>query len=158
MGSDGAGITFKGRVVVTAGGAVASAPISYIVQRVLASWGVLDDVSDALGRSLKVNITAPQAGWTIAAAVTLALYGIVLWRVWHRQIVHVHHKELTAVSEVTASLEMAVHRAPRGDTPPHRRLGLYLHGRLGRKDARPAGFSHSAKWRPYRLRRRLSRF
>lgn len=106
------GGTIKGKVTVTVVGALAGAPISYIFQRMLASWGILDDVSDALGRWLKVNITAPQAGWTIAAIITLALYAIVLWRVWHRQIVHIHHKEMTAVSKVTASLDMVVHRTP----------------------------------------------
>jgi hypothetical protein len=70
------------RVAVTIGSGVLSAPFSYITQRVLAAWGMLDDIADGLGEYLKVHVTPVQAGWTAALLLVLLIYGTLMWWVW----------------------------------------------------------------------------
>ena len=101
--------TFKSRLAITFCGAIASAPVSYFVQRVLGAWGGLDPLADAFGRWLKVNLTSDQAGWSVALLVTSIAYGLLLWLVWRP--VHIHHGELSATVDTKPSLSMVVSHA-----------------------------------------------
>lgn len=76
------GSSTKKQVATTVGVGILTAPASYVAQRVLGAWGVLDDISDALGVWLRINVSPEAAGWTIALVLVLGFYGLVLWRVW----------------------------------------------------------------------------
>jgi len=95
--------TFRGRATTSIVGGIIAAPASYIVQRALGAWGVLDPLSDWLGKWLKLNVSPEAAGWTVAVFVVLTIYGIILWRVWRPR--HIHHKELPAQTVPIASAE-----------------------------------------------------
>jgi len=106
----------QGKAILTAGGVVVGAPASYVIQRVLGVWKVLDPVSDALGRWLKVSVSAEQLGWTVALMVVGALFGLLLWKVWRP--VHIHHGELTARVPTAVSMDMVFTRADENDFEP----------------------------------------
>lgn len=105
-----------GRVGVTMVGAVASVPASYFFKQVLNAWGVLDPISDAFGKYLKANVPAATAGWTLALIIVLAIYGVILWRVWRPR--HIHHLPIQAENKPVASLEVEVIRAPLAQPAP----------------------------------------
>jgi hypothetical protein len=65
-------------------GAIISAIVGLIAREVLQAWGVLDPFSEWLGGWLKMHVSPPQAGWTVAGIVTLAAYAALLWLVWKR--------------------------------------------------------------------------
>lgn len=91
-----------------------SAPASYVVQRALGAWGVLDDVSDSLGKWLKVNVPPAAAGWTIALVFVFAIYGLLLWKVWRPR--HIHHVDPASEQiKFGDSSEAQVVRAPTRD-------------------------------------------
>lgn len=117
MGDNQAKSEIRRKVFVTVVGAVAGGAVSYIVQRALAAWGALDTISDAFGRWLKVNVTPQQAGWTVALLISIALYALLLWRVWRRDVVHIHHKEITALATGSSTVEKEFIRAPQRDAP-----------------------------------------
>lgn len=98
----------RGRIALTAGGLILSAPASYVVQRALGAWAVLDGISDGLGKWLKIHVPPATAGWTIALALVLALYGLLLWSVWRPR--HVHDGGLKAGSAPVAATEAALIR------------------------------------------------
>jgi hypothetical protein len=85
------------------------APVGYVLQRMLASWGILDSFAQAGGEYLKMSVTADQAGWTIASVISLVAYTAILWRIW--KPVHIHHGELTALAPSAAEVSMQVDRA-----------------------------------------------
>jgi hypothetical protein len=74
-----------GRVSVTVVATILTAPGSYVVQRALSAWGVLDPLSDAVGKWLKLHVSPEAAGWTLAVAFILSIYGLILWLVWHHR-------------------------------------------------------------------------
>ena len=78
-----------------------AAPASYVVQRALEVWGVLDAISDALGSWLKINVPPAVAGWTIALIFVLAIYSLILWRVWRPR--HIHHLPIQAETKPVAT-------------------------------------------------------
>src|SRR5947209_2749708 len=102
----------KGRVGITAGGLILSAPASYVVQRALGAWGVLDDISDGLGKWLKINVPPATAGWTIALVFVLAIYTLILVKVWRPR--HIHHGILSGSVSPKASIDARFIPAPRG--------------------------------------------
>ena len=75
------------RILILLLPAIPSGIVSYLTQRALKSWGVLDAHADAFGQLLKRNVTPEQAGWTIALAVGLILYttSLILSRRWARK-------------------------------------------------------------------------
>lgn len=93
----------SGRIAITAGGLILSVPASYVVHRVLSAWGVLDDISDGLGKWLKIHVPPATAGWTLAVIFVLALYGLILWKVWRPR--HIHHGILAGSTTPIPSLE-----------------------------------------------------
>lgn len=103
----------QNKAILTVCSVALGAPASYVIQKMLAAWKVLDPVSDAIGRWLRVTVSADQMGWTIALIVVGVAFGILLWRVWRP--VHVHHLERNAEGRATPSLNMAVTRAPKRD-------------------------------------------
>lgn len=116
------------RFAITAGGLILSAPASYVVQRALGSWGVLDDVSDSLGRWLKVHVPPATAGWTIALLFVLAIYGLLLWKVWRPR--HIHHvdpapEKIGFGDSAKAQIVRAPIQAGSADDP-HRPLNRWL--------------------------------
>lgn len=70
--------SFRGKLLVSVATAPLAGGVSYVAQRALAAWGVLDGLADAAGRFLK-----PEAiGWTAMAVIALLLYGAALWLIW----------------------------------------------------------------------------
>ncbi len=94
-----------GPIGISVFGAVVSAAVSYAIKRALGVWGVLDDISDATGKYLKLHVPPAFAGWTIALIIMLGLYAVLLWRVWH--VRHVHHVPIHALTpqQATVALE-----------------------------------------------------
>ena len=72
-----------------------------MIQRVLGAWGVLDPVADALGKWLKVSVSAGLAGWTIALLIVVAVYAFILWKIWRP--IHVHHLPIQAETKPETS-------------------------------------------------------
>jgi len=107
--------TLKRRVVITVVGAIASAPFSYIVKRVLGAWGILDNISDALGRWLKLSVPPDAAGWSLALIACLGFYGLLLWRVWRPR--DIHHPPIIPQAAPIASQEARFSPATPG--PPY---------------------------------------
>ena len=76
------------KISVTVVGAVVSLPASYVVQRVLGAWGVLDAISDTMGKYLKANVAPETAGWSLGLVLIMSIYGVLLWKVWRPHYVH----------------------------------------------------------------------
>ena len=55
-----------------------------VAREVLQTWGVFSPFSEWLGGWLKMHVSPPQAGWTVAGIITLAAYAALLWLVWKR--------------------------------------------------------------------------
>lgn len=93
--------TVRGRWGLTVVTALFGGLVSYVIQRVLGAWGVLDPVADAFGKWLKVSVSAGQAGWTIALLIVVAVYAFILWKIWRP--IHVHHLPIPAETKPEAS-------------------------------------------------------
>jgi hypothetical protein len=125
----------SGRLAATLGGAVVAAPASYVVQRTLGAWGVLDDVSDALGYWLKIHVSPAAAGWTIALLLVLAIYGLILWLVWTPRQRRVSAQARSGPTGGGRGSRKALEMDPSpGGAPP--RCGTVPEGRLSRALAR----------------------
>ena len=71
-----------------------------VAREVLQTWGVLSPFSEWLGGWLKMHVSPPQAGWTVAGIVTLATYAALLWLVWKRhRIPQATNSALAGISE-----------------------------------------------------------
>jgi hypothetical protein len=105
-----AGSTTAGRIGTTVIGAVAAAPISYVVGRAVEKWGVLDPTADVVGSWLKINVPPGAVGWTLAILLFAAFYGLILWKVWRpRHVYHDrYHEPLREQARADASFEAEV--------------------------------------------------
>jgi len=89
----GEGISKNGATLLVVGGVV-GAPVTYVAQRAIATWGILDPISDWLGKWLKLNVSAEAVGWSMALIVVYGLYGLILRSIWRAR--HTHHSPVAA--------------------------------------------------------------
>ena len=97
------------RYALTAAATLPTAILAVILRRAFQVWGIFDPIGDAFGGWLKGHVSAPQAEWTTASLIALALYGVFLWSVWH--VHHVHHLPILPETRPVASVSMEVKRA-----------------------------------------------
>lgn len=146
-----------GRVAITAVGLILSAPASYVLQRALGAWGVLDPLSDGLGKWLKIHIPPATAGWTLALIIVFAIYGLLLWRVWKRPK-HIHHVDpapetMRMGDHVEAEVIPEHHRRPSAAVEPMHHLNpviasarSYLSGARDTGLAVALGYALTGNW------------
>jgi hypothetical protein len=78
---------------------IPSAIVGLVAQKVLQTWGVLSPFSEWLGGWLKMHVSPPQAGWTVAGIITLAAYATLLWLVWKRHRIPKANVGLAGISK-----------------------------------------------------------
>lgn len=93
----------RSAVVKSIAGAAIGAPVAYFLKKSFEAWGILDPLAETFGNWLKVHVSPAEAGWTLALAITLGLYGLLLWKVWRPR--HIHHLPIGAATAPQASVE-----------------------------------------------------
>lgn len=111
----------KKRLFYSLAGVPFTALISFLIQRVLAEWGILDPVAKIVGSWLSANAPVQPLQWTFALLMATILYGILLWRVW--DVRNVHHKDLSIQTKPQSSFGLKVYSATAA-SPPERDVWL----------------------------------
>lgn len=97
------------------GGPVAGI-LGLFLSKIIDSWGVLDAPANALGETLKANVSGGHVSLWLGFLLFAVLYGLLLRKVWGVRLVH--HVTLQTETEPKPSLAMQVQRAAPVTPPP----------------------------------------
>jgi hypothetical protein len=92
----------RSRLIISAFVAPISGVVSYIFEKTLESWGILDPLATRLGKLLKDSFTPAQVGCAISALIFVLLYGLALLFIWRKVA---HSVAVTRVGQAIAEID-----------------------------------------------------